>query len=241
MNRQAFIITSLLFLLAGTGLRVAYAQAPLTVAHNSSTADYLGNRVSLIGTAIVNADGHRSMAVIEDKETHAQQIITAGEALHGFVIKHIRRQYIVLAVQGKEYRLYAVEGLLDAPKTQAEDSPFDAIYKTATRQNLRVSREAIKHASDDLHNFLRQSTFYPFYKDGKPAGFMIRGIQKDSFLEKIGFQENDIIQHIGGQSITDMDDWVMVYDWVMQKERIEVGLLRGGGAFKFEYEIAKSE
>lgn len=241
INHHAPIIACLILLLAVPSLEVTYAQMPLAEEHQSPPAAHLGDHVSLIGTAIVDSTGHRSVAVLEDKKTHTQLTIEAGETLYGSVVKRIRRQYIIYAVLGKEYRLDASEGLLDTLKPQPESSPLNSLYQTATMQTLKISREAIDHARADLHSLLSQSTFYPFYRDGKPEGFMIRGIQKESFLENIGLQENDIIQLVEGHPITAMDDWVLVYDWIQQKEQIEIGLLRGGRAFIFEYQIVKTE
>jgi type II secretory pathway component PulC len=220
---------------------VTYAKAPLTEAHQSHPPANLSDLVSLIGTAIVNPNGHGSVAVLEDKKTQTQLAIVAGETVYGSIIKRIQRQYVTYAVQGKEYRLYTSEGMRDASQPQPETSPFEPLFRTATTKTFKISQDAIDHTRADLHGFLRQSTFYPFYRDGKIDGFMIRGIQKESFLEKIGFQENDIIQHVEGHPITAMDDWIKVNEWIQQKDQMEVGLLRDGRALIFEYQIVKEE
>ncbi len=116
-----------------------------------------------------------------------------------------------------------------APKSH-RCAEFDGIDKTGERE-WTIRREAAAEWLADTTCLARQARIVPGIRDGKPEGFKLFAIRRDSLWDKLGIQNGDTLLRVAGMPLTSPEQALQIYTEISQnkkRERVAVELRRRG-------------
>jgi general secretion pathway protein C len=159
--------------------------------------------LKLIGT-VAGDDAETSFAIIDNKSTRKQELYHEGDKAGEVLIKKIlRNKVIVDAGRGEE--LLALE--LEETGKKIEFSPASQPpvrgRRTASGEQARqFDRAEVEAALGNVDQVIQELNITPFTRAGKPAGFRIGQLPRDSILIGMGLRTGDLIIGVNDQPIT---------------------------------------
>jgi len=112
----------------------------------------------------------------------------------------------------------------------------DTIRQVSENQWL-LDRREIDSAMSNLPQLLTKARIIPNFQDGKPDGFRIFAIAKDSLYSKIGLNNGDILNRINGIDVKDPQNFMKVLEQLKDESNIHIDLVRNNQKQTFDYEI----
>lgn len=100
-----------------------------------------------------------------------------------------------------------------------------------------VSRKLIQTLTNRLDWVGAQAAIVPYFSKGKPVGFKIRHIRKNSLYTKLGIKNGDVIKRINGYEFTSPQKALEAYSNLMSAGNLSVEVVRRGKAKNLSYEI----
>lgn len=199
--------------------------------------------LQLLGTG---SHGDKLYAVIEDAQTKQQRIVGIGDKVGGAEVIDIGWRRMVLRRDGQEELLLVppnlgVEG--SSPSTTAvaatTAAPADGesqIRKIGEDRYL-VAQAEVDHSLDNLSELFTQMRAVPNMQDGKTNGFRLFAIRPGSLFQKIGLQNNDVVQRVNGIELDDPARAMTLFQELQGEKRLNVDVVRGGETRTLSYEI----
>jgi general secretion pathway protein C len=197
-------------------------------------------RLKLWGT--VTGDGDGSYAVIEEPRKREQNLFRVGDALEGAQVKEIRREQVILTVNGRDEVLRMAEaparGRPAAANTPAPSpsTPFQGNDGGSSRQ-VNLSRAEVESAMDDVNSLMRQARIRPHFRNGKPDGLTLSRVRRDSVFTRLGLRSGDIITGVDGQPIQSVDDALKFYNSLKSASNLNLQIRRRGQTQTLQYAI----
>lgn len=132
----------------------------------------------------------------------------------------------------------------DRPREQTHE-PADPAGEAMVGAEIRqvgdntwsLTSEVLSQQFDHLHQLLRSGRLTPLTSGGQPYGFMLTELVKNSFLERIGLRNGDILKEVDGQKINGMADALQAYQQLLGKPIVQLEVERDGHQERFTYEI----
>jgi len=119
--------------------------------------------------------------------------------------------------------------------TSTLPSTHNTTSKTAT---LPPALELVSEALQNLPELLTMARIIPHInKDGQNEGFRIVSIKPDSFYQRIGLVNGDVLQQINGIEIKDPGTFMSVFNQLKNESSITVDLIRNNQKETLSYEI----
>ncbi len=88
-----------------------------------------------------------------------------------------------------------------------------------------------------MPQLLTKARIIPNFKDGKPDGFRIFAIAKDSLFSKIGLQNGDILSRINNVDVKNPQNFMKVLEQLKDESSINIDLVRSNQKQTFSYDI----
>ncbi len=212
--------------------------------------------LTLVGTAVLK--GIPAFAVIKDPKEKNQKLYRKGDVIGALFpgdkaskpkIIEIKRNKIVL-LRGKvreELEVKVTSGKStpvakrvskrsQTPKASNSPSADSTIRQVSEGQWL-LDRRELDDALKNLPQLLTKARVIPSFKDGKPDGFRIFAIAKDSLYAKIGLQNGDILHRINGVDVKNPQNFMQVIEQLKDESNINIDLVRNNNRETFSYEI----
>lgn len=181
-------------------------------------------KLELLGT--VSSNGEFDYAVIEETDKKKQVLARKGDVVATATIIEIMRGVVVLRVDGKNEILKMKEGDRDKENDK----------KAVTSQkSITVSRVDISNAFKEMNKTLSQVRIRPYFSSGKPNGFMINRIKRESIFQKMGLRNGDVIQGVNDQPMGSADDMLELYKGLKSGSEITLRIKRGGKQETLKY------
>lgn len=200
--------------------------------------------VQLLGTG---SHGAQRYAIIEDTTAKEQKILRLGDSLGDAEVVEIGWRRVVLRRGGEEETLVVppnlgITGGTTAPKTTAvstanSTAPDDSQIRKIGEDRWLVSQAEVQHSLDNLSQLFTQMRAVPNMQDGKTNGFRLFAIRPNSLFQKIGLQNNDIVQRVNGIELTDPARAMSLFQELQGETRLNVDVIRGGETRTLSYEI----
>jgi general secretion pathway protein C len=198
----------------------------------------------LLGTG---RHGDEVYAVIEDTQAKRQDLVTVGQKLGDAEVVRIGYRRVVLRRGGEEEVLEVAaeptgantSGPAPVPAVAAAPAPAagdDQIRRIGDDRYL-ISRGEVDHSLDNLSELFTQVRAVPNLENGKTTGFRLFAIRQGSLFEKIGLNNNDVVQRINGIDLNDPARAMSLFQELQGQSRLTVDVLRGGETRTLSYEI----
>ncbi len=204
-------------------------------------------RFRLIGT--VDGSPDSTFAIIEDLVSKEQSLYHLNERIMKNVrITEIRRNRVRLAYNGgsellqiqldEERSATPPPAALPSPLTNSQNTGNvpQGIRQLASNQWV-LDRQEVSHNLDNLNQLLTQARVIPNFTDGKPDGFRLFAIIPESFYEKIGLKNGDVLQRVNGVEIKDPESFLKVFQHLKDEDQIHIDLMRNSQKETMNYEI----
>ena len=202
-------------------------------------------QLKLVG--IVAGLDNQRYAIIEDLQSRgAQSVYQVGDIVQSALINEIRPDCVVLDKGGQPEVLcfqYDTDSngqapgrraAVSTPPPAAEDESGILKVDDAT---WRVSRDLIMEQFSSLGNLSRQARLSPYFVQGKPQGFRISRLQRDTLLQKIGLLNGDVLQKVNGLNITSPDEALQAFQQLRNEATVRLEILRNNNSSTLTYEI----
>jgi general secretion pathway protein C len=198
--------------------------------------------LQLLGTG---SHGDKLFAVVEDAKSKIQRILTVGDKVDDAEVVEIGWRHMVLRRGGQEELLMVppnlgVEGGAAATTAVSSAPPPgdpDAKIRKIGDDRYLVAQAEVEHSMANLSALFTQMRAVPNMQDGKTNGFRLFAIRSGSLFQKMGLQNNDVVQRINGIELTDPGRAMSLFQDLQGETRIAVDVVRGGEARTLSYEI----
>lgn len=202
--------------------------------------------LTLIGT-IVLAD-KSPFAVIREPKKKEQTIYRIGETIGKnskiveinrnkiVLLRGGRRETLELSVSPKQQRRGKVQVASRSVPPPSTTKSGSTIRKVADNRWL-LDRREIDDAMKNLSQLLTKARIIPNFKDGKPDGFRIFAIARNSLYSKIGLQNGDILHRINGVEVKNPQNFMQVMEQLKDDNSINIDLVRNNKNETFNYDI----
>jgi len=200
--------------------------------------------------------GRHKLAMLSDQTSSEQGVFAKGETVFDGpgVIKEIKGTLDnakVLLVQGAEEIWLS----LNNEKTPKKVAPAKSFAKTRAGREQKpkatgpakanskngkdffLSSEEVDAQLNNLPTLLNQARVIPYFRDGKNEGYIIKAIDKGSLYEKLGLQNNDVIQQINGEPIDSPEKAFSLLKMLRNERNITLGLKRASAQKTLVYHI----
>ena len=211
---------------------------PAAAADNRSAAE--GLRLWGVGV-----HGKQSRAVIEDQETHRQELYRVGQEIHGARIVSIGWDRVTLVRNGVESTLELAppgERRGDGTPPQNGGAPTEApaqaarIRRTGTDAFI-VDRRELEGAVDNMSGLMTQLRAVAEITEGRPSGFRLFQIKEDSIFHRLGLQDGDVVQRVNGTVVSDPTSLLTFLGRLRSEPRVAVDIVRDGGTRTLVYDL----
>lgn len=214
------------------------ASAPGQAAEPAAPPLEVAKKVALIGTVFGQQGG--IMAILEDLPTKKQSLYRIGEQIPAVGALSAIEKNRVLFREGNQ------EEWLDLVLTQLPHPLLSGVPATATSasvphpskpQRRILDRRDIEAALADMTRLLTQAQAVPSLTDGKLDGFRLYSVMPLGFFDKIGLQNNDLLQRINGVEIRDPGMLLTLLQQLRSERNVRVDLVRNMQRQILTYEI----
>lgn len=200
--------------------------------------------LQLLGTG---SRGDKAFAVVEDAKTKVQRILTVGDKVDDAEVVDIGWRHMVLRRAGQEELLLVPPNLGGDGSATASTTAVSNTAATAADgdQQIRkigddrylVAQAEVEHSMSNLSELFTQMRAVPNMQDGKTNGFRLFAIRSGSLFQKIGLQNNDVVQRINGIELNDPGKAMSLFQDLQGETRLAVDVVRGGETRTLSYEI----
>jgi general secretion pathway protein C len=218
------------------------ASEPVTVA--GTTLRSAPASLQLLGTG---SRGDKAFAVVEDAKTKIQKILIVGDKVDDAEVVDIGWRHMVLRRAGQEELLVVPPNLGgDGSATASTTAVSNAAASAADGdQQIRkigddrylVAQAEVEHSMSNLSELFTQMRAVPNMQDGKTNGFRLFAIRSGSLFQKIGLQNNDVVQRINGIDLNDPGKAMSLFQDLQGETKLSVDVVRGGETRTLSYEI----
>ncbi len=203
--------------------------------------------LTLVGTAY-------PFAIIKDPKEKMQKLYRKGDVIGAVLgennankpkLVSIQRNKVEL-LRGGQKEVLEVKEKSEKKKTVARrasgrggsaKSKTSGTIKQVSGNAWVLDRRELDDALKNLPQLLTKARVIPSFKDGKPDGFRIFAIAKDSLYDKIGLQNGDILHRINSVDVTSPQNFMKVIGQLKDESNISVDLMRNNQKETFSYEI----
>ena len=190
--------------------------------------------------------GDKAFAVIEDAKTKVQRILTVGDKVDDAEVVDIGWRHMVLRRAGQEELLLVPPNLGgDGSATASTTAVSNTAAAAADGEQIRkigddrylVAQAEVEHSMSNLSELFTQMRAVPNMQDGKTNGFRLFAIRSGSLFQKIGLQNNDVVQRINGIDLNDPGKAMSLFQDLQGETKLSVDVVRGGETRTLSYEI----
>ena len=163
-------------------------------------------------------------AIIEDNGK--QDLYKLGETIKGATIVAIYRNKVIMNVGGQEQMLVVAEEARPGTKTAARKISGG---KYMPRGGISPGfADVMQH----LDRYIGKARIVPYFKGGKPYGFRINNVAKNTQIYRLGVRSGDIIKSVNGMPIRTPEDAFKAYQDIKNSTSMDVEVERGGSPLR---------
>ncbi|MCL2179293.1 MAG: general secretion pathway protein GspC [Proteobacteria bacterium] len=220
--------------------------SPNMLAHTAPSNDVDDNNLPrsslparLLGT-LISFPPQWSLASIQNTTTQKPLSLAVGDQIEGASIAVIERNRVIIVNNGnREYIDANAPGAPPPPSLASSAAQADATsnIRELSPNNYEVPRNELDKMLGNLSEVAMQARIVPAFKDGSSQGFRLYSIRPNSFYQKIGIQNGDIVKRINGFDMNSPEKALELYSKLRDSSRVDLEIERGGASIKKTYNI----
>ncbi len=195
----------------------------------------------LIGTVIFHNPA-RSLAAIQDKSDNKLYPVRVGDQMGENVqilsVEPRKVIFINTTAHRKEYIEIPEDPAIkiSASPRSSKSAPSAGINQVEENKFV-ISRNEIDSQMANFNVLITQARAVPEMRGGQMVGFKLMQIVPNSFYQKAGFKENDVIKSVNGEKITDAAKALELLQGLKTMPSLDMTIERGGKDIGFNYDI----
>ncbi len=195
----------------------------------------------LIGTVIFRNPA-RSLAAVQDKSDNKLYPVRVGDQMGDNVqilsVEPRRVIFINTTARRKEFIEIPEETTIKISTGSSGAKTGGAGGINQVEENkFVISRSEIDSQMANFNVLITQARAVPEMRGGQMVGFKLMQIVPNSFYQKAGFKENDIIKSVNGERITDAAKALELLQGLKSMPSLDMVIERGGKDVPFNYDI----
>jgi len=194
----------------------------------------------LLGTLVGNG---AAWAVISDPAARTEAFYMVGNQVGpNATLVSVERSAATLSINGEQVRLEIDWSSTSSKAPQnvaAKNSrgtfsrppPISATPPPAapmTGDAITVKKDDLDKNFRNLAQLLTQMRVQPYFEKGKPAGFLVSSVRRDSFVERLGARSGDIIRAVNGEKIDSVQKAFKLYTAFKNNTSLQLAITRKG-------------
>ncbi len=169
--------------------------------------------------------GPRELARAIIEKDGKQDLYKLGDTIKGATIVAIYRNKVIMDVGGQEQMLVVSEGPSGGTKTVSA-----RVYR---RYKHRSSMSpGFADVMQHLDRYIGKARIVPYFKGGRPYGFRINNVAKNTQIYKLGVRSGDIIKSVNGMPIRTPEDAFKAYQDIKDATSMDVEVERRGNSLR---------
>ena len=165
-------------------------------------------------------------------QPEATEVVTIGEAFHGYTLISIHPQSALFEYRGTEYSV-----MIDTAEIAAEPFEAPAADTGAAEAPAQVSREQINSYTKDLNRVWQDIGIREVKNGQKIEGFRVIRIRPGSPFADLGLQRGDVIVKANNKQLDSYAAAMEVYEQIDRLQALELIILRNNQEKELVYEI----
>ncbi len=189
-------------------------------------------------------------AFIFDEKSKQQDFYSIGDQIHQATIVAIRRNEVDLERFGARKTIRIDLSGKKAPKSIATTRPLPrnrprqpqrvsrAVPSSkGGRSTIQISKAEINRNLANLQRLSREVRVQPYFQRGKLTGFLLSNVRRNSFIERMGGRNGDVVKSIDGKPIDSVQKAFSLYNTFRNKRDLNLTVLRGGRPHTISYKV----
>jgi len=222
--------------------RNLYAAVPATEPGTTAASGGGSGSVRLVGTG---RHGGERFAIVEDVASKRQDVVRIGDPLAGGKVSEIGWRRVVVD-RGGSTEVFTVAADVSAPAGEAARTASPAAPPSAAADDqvrkigedrYLVAQAEVEHSMDNLSDLFTQLRAVPNQENGQTNGFKVFAIKRGSIFQKIGIENNDVVQRVNGVELNDPTRAMALFQELQGQTRLTVDIVRAGSPRTLTYEI----
>ncbi len=123
-----------------------------------------------------------------------------------------------------------------APRAAAAPETAEGIREVGENR-WEIDRTEVEKARSNINELLKQARMEPNIVDGRTEGFVVRMIQRNSLLAKLGIRRGDVVMQVNGVELDSPEKALQIFQQLREARNISIGLTRNNEPMNFEYDI----
>jgi type II secretion system protein C len=195
----------------------------------------------LIGTVIFRNPA-RSIAAVQDKSDNKLYPVRVGDQMGENVqilsVEPRKVIFINTTARRREYIEIPEDTTIkiSTGSGTSKSGPVGGINQVEENKFV-ISRSEIDSQMANFNVLITQARAVPEMRGGQMVGFKLTQIVPNSFYQKAGFKENDIIKAVNGEKITDAAKALELLQGLKSMASLDMLIERGGKDVPFNYDI----
>jgi type II secretory pathway component PulC len=188
--------------------------------------------LKLVGTAVMENPG-RSLATIQHLDTGLQETYWEGSRLDRVLIKKIMPDQVIIQA-GADEMILSMDPFraIGKGRVMIAKEPPSTRDVSASAYPARLQREEVAREYPDYTSFMKTAGIGGQFQAGSAGGILIRKIDAQGLLGKMGLQEGDVIKEVNGEPLVSSADAVKIYDRLKHGGRLNLEVQRGNESMR---------
>lgn len=195
----------------------------------------------LIGTVIFRNPA-RSLAAIQDKGDAKLYPVRIGDMIGENVqilsVEPRKVIFINTSARRKEYIEIPEDPAIkiSTANLKSRSAPAAGINQLDENRFV-IGRQEIDSQMANFNALLTQARAVPEMRGGQMVGFRLTQIVPNSFYQKAGFKDGDVIRSVNGEKVTDAAKAFELLQGLKSMSSLDMTIERGGKEVNFNYDI----
>ncbi|MBI3992886.1 MAG: hypothetical protein HY342_06410 [Candidatus Lambdaproteobacteria bacterium] len=121
-------------------------------------------------------------------------------------------------------------------ETTSNAEPFPAT-QNGDQVEVHVPNAEVESAFENFSEILKQARVVPYAVNGEPAGFRIMRIRPGSIFQRLGLQDNDVIERVNGESLANADQALRLFTLFKNEREVVLDVQRNNQPLHLSYII----
>jgi general secretion pathway protein C len=123
------------------------------------------------------------------------------------------------------------------PPQEEEQETAESEIERVSENTWRINRDDLVEQLDNFGQMMREARLTPHFTGGQPDGFMVTSLPSNSFLERMGLRNGDILKGVNGQKFGSLDEFFQAYQQLQSEPTLQIEVERNNRTETLTYEI----